>query len=232
MPTLHHFRLCPHSRAVRFALGELGAEVVLADEQPWLWRPELATLNPAGELPVLVLDSGPVLCGLYAIAEYAAEASALLADGKRAPPLFPGSAVERAETRRLVDWFQFKLDREVTTHLLEEKVYGRLRAGETSSPDVEALGAARSNLKYHLAYAAHLLERRSWLAGEEMSFADLAAAAHFSVADYLGEIDWPAGQPLRGWYAKLKSRPAFRAILAERVPGAPTPPSYYADPDF
>ncbi|HZY20786.1 MAG TPA: glutathione S-transferase family protein, partial [Beijerinckiaceae bacterium] len=35
----------------------------------------------------------------------------------------------------------------------------------------------------------------------------------------------------KDWYARVKSRPAFRAVLADRVPGM-TPASHYADLDF
>ena len=47
----------------------------------------------------------------------------------------------------------------------------------------------------------------------------------------MGDVDWSRNQGLRDWYAKIKSRPAFRSILADLVPGF-TPPQHYADLDF
>lgn len=231
MHKLTHFRLCPFSRAVRLALGELDMEVELVEERPWEWRPEFLALNPAGELPVLQTDGGPTLCGVYAISEYLAEGPPGDPDEGRTPLLFPGDRVQRAETRRLVDWFNGKFNREVTQELLQERVYARLNSQGALTPDVDILRAIRTNLRYHISYVNYLADQRRWLAGEELSFADLAAGAHLSTVDYLGEVPWEEFAVAKVWYARLKSRRAFRAILADRVPGA-LPAAHYADLDF
>jgi glutathione S-transferase len=231
MHELTHFRLCPRSRSIRLALAEIGFEVELADERPWEWRPEFLALNPAGELPVLTLPGGGRLCGVYAISEYLAGLLENHEKESRRAPLFHGPLEERAEQRRLVDWFHGKLDREVTRELLYERVYGHLMTGGTHSPDTGALRAIRANIRYHMRYVNHLADERRWLAGEELSFADMAAAGHLSVIDYLGEIAWEQYPSAKLWYARLKSRPSFRALLADRMPGiAPAP--VYADLDF
>src|SRR5690606_4655079 len=160
------------------------------EEQPWRWRPVFLALNPAGELPVLEIEEGPVLCGLYAISEYLAdEFKAHPRDG-RTVPLFPGDPEARAEVRRLVDWFTGKFEREVARELLYEKVYAQMQHGATAAPDPEILRAVRANLRYHLSYIGYLADQRRWLAGEELSFADFAAAAQVSSIDYLGEVPW------------------------------------------
>ena len=100
MHTLTQFRLCPRSRSIRLALAEVGIEAELADERPWEWRATFLALNPAGELPVLKLEDGPVLCGAYAISEYLADLLADRAKEGRPAPLFLGSIEERAEQRR------------------------------------------------------------------------------------------------------------------------------------
>ncbi len=91
--------------------------------------------------------------------------------------------------------------------------------------------AIRSNLRYHLSYLSYLADQRKWLAGDDFSIADLVAAAHFSVLDYLGEVAWEDYPVAKGWYARLKSRPSFRSLLADRIPGTP-PPLHYTDLDF
>lgn len=233
MAKLIHYRLCPFSRSIRLALAETGVEPTLVEERPWEWRAELLAINPAGELPVLQLDAGLTLCGTYAIAEYLGERPHRHHD--EMPPsqieLFPGSAEERAEVRRLVDWFQGKFAREVSRELLDEKLYLRLKPDSDHTPSPEVLRAVRANLRYHLSYVAFLAHQRRWLAGEELSFADLAAAAHLSSIDYLGEVPWEDYPSAKTWYARLKSRRAFRALLSDRIPGTP-PPSHYADLDF
>jgi glutathione S-transferase len=228
MATLLHYPLCAFSRSIRLALGECGIEAELAEEKPWEWRQELFALNPAGTLPVFIHDEGGPIIGAYAISEYLADTA-----DERDPRLFqpfPGDAVARAETRRLVDWFNRKFHDEVTSYLVEEKVFRRFGPG-SASPDMEAMRAGHENLRYHLTYIGHLAETRSWLAGDAMSFADLAAAAHLSTLDYLGEVPWEEHEHAKNWYALLKSRPSFRPLLQDKVAGF-TPSGTYADLDF
>src|SRR5262245_33872816 len=230
--TLTHFRLCPFSRSIRLALGELGLEATLVDERPWEWPARLVALNPAGEVPVLTIEGRAVLSGAYAIAEYLADETARDAGDGRAVPLFPGTNTERAEVRRLVDWFHRKYEREVTREVLAEKVYPRLSGPAAHAPDAHIMRAVRINLRHHMSYVSFLSDHRRWLAGEEISFADLAAAAHLSTLDYLNEVPWHDYPVAKAWYARLKSRPSFRALLADRVPRVPPPPPHYANLDF
>lgn len=232
MHELTHFRLCPFSRSIRMLLAELRLEVALTDERPWEWRAEFLALNPAGTLPVLELDSGPVLIGSYAISEYLAETFTTHPVDNLGVPLLPGDAYTRAEVRRLVDWFHRKTYDEVTGHILEEKVYKRFRSGHGEPPDAGVMRAVARNLDYSLDYIEHLTRERRWLAGEELSFADFAAAAQISCADYMGDVDWSDVEEARVWYARMKSRPSMRAILSERVPGVAPPGPHYDDPDF
>jgi len=228
MATLLHYPLCAFSRSIRLALVECGIEAELTEEKPWEWRPAFLEINPAGLLPVLVTDEDRPICGAYAISEYLDETPGdARARGFR---LFPGEAIARAEVRRLVDWFDHKFYEEVTSYLVEEKVFRRFGPNR-SPPDMEAMRAGHENLRYHLAYVSHLAETRSWLAGDAMSFADLAAAAHLSTLDYLGEVPWEDFEPAKSWYALLKSRPSFRPLLADRVAGF-IPSGSYADLDF
>ncbi len=231
MHKLTHFRLCPRSRSIRIVLAELGIEVGVVEERPWEMRAAFLQLNPAGELPVLEIEAGPILCGAYAISEYVAEELKRQPGDARVSPLFPGTREDRAEVRRLVDWFHGKLDREVTRELLHEKIYARLAPGATHTPDAEILRAIRANLRYHMGYIGYLADGRRWLAGEDFSFADIAGAAHLSSIDYLGEVPWEDVPLAKDWYARVKSRPSFRALLADRIPGAP-PPMHYTNLDF
>ena len=230
---LTHYRLCPRSRSIRIALGEFGLDATMLDENPWEWRPGFLAKNPAGELPMLEMESGLTLCGAYSISEFIAEEMTAMppAGLSRCVELFPGNREERAEVRRLVDWFHGKFEREVSRDLLFEKVYQRMRPSGNAAPDLEVLRAVRANLRYHLSYISYLADARRWLAGDDMSFADLAAAGQISTIDYLGELPWHEFPAAKTWYQRVKSRPSFRALLADRVPGTP-PPAAYADLDF
>ncbi len=235
MHRLWHFRLCPHSRATRVALSEIGVPYTLVEERPWEWRQAFLALNPAGELPVLELADGPVISGSYAISEFLAEEVAAhppaTTSGALQPQLFPGNREQRAEVRRLVDWFLIKMQREVTREMIAERVYGRATSGQAHVPDAAVLQACRTNLRYHMSYIGFLAYQRRWLAGDAMSFADIAAAAQLSCLDYLGEVPWAEHPNVKDWYARIKSRPTMRTLLAERVPGTP-PPLHYTVLDF
>jgi len=113
------------------------------------------------------------------------------------------------------------------------KVYKRFVPASAGGgpPDMPAIRAARANVRYHLRYLGYLINQRKWLAGDALTYADLAAAAHLSCVDYLGDAPWNEDETARDWYARMKSRPAFRALLADRVPGM-APPDHYANPDF
>lgn len=222
MRLLHHFWLSPFSRKVRIALKEKGLEFELHAEKYWERRPEFLRLNPAGEVPVLEEPHGLVLADSQAIVEY-------LDEVYTERPLIPGDAAERAEARRLTVWFDQKFYREVSWYLIREKLLKRfMRMGE---PDSELIRAGKRNLQGHLDYIGWLAERRNWLAGEQFSVADIAAAAQLSCLDYLGDVPWDGAPRAKDWYARVKSRPSFRAILADHIPGLP-PPRWYADLDF
>ncbi|MEL6746901.1 MAG: glutathione S-transferase family protein [Pseudomonadota bacterium] len=230
--TLTQFRLCPKSRAVRLLLSELGEPFELRDERPWEYRREFLALNPAGHLPVLQLSDGPVLIAVTAIVEYFNE---VFGDPYAAarPGLITGEdALERAEVRRLIDWFDVKLNSEVTAPLMREKVHKRFSGGSDTGPSPGVLRAVRANLSYTLGYMEYILSERKWLGGSQLSYADLTAAAHVSCIDYMGEVPWDGHPVTRIWYARMKSRPSLRAVLADRVPGVAKPSRAYDDPDF
>jgi glutathione S-transferase len=220
--TLHHVWLSPFCRKVILVLGEKRREMRLVLEKVWERRPEFFALNPAGQVPVLVEPDGLVVADSAAICEY-------LDETYPEPPLLGKTAAARAEARRLAAWFDGKFNAEVTQHLLDEKVFKRLILKRT--PNSAALRAGASNLHYHLEYIGWLAERRNWLAGDSLSLADLAAAGHLSALDYLGDVPWEDHLPAKEWYMRIKSRPAFRPLLSERMPSL-TPVRHYAELDF
>jgi glutathione S-transferase len=227
---LFHHPFCPHSRFVRLMLGEYGVAVRLVEERVWERREAFLLLNPAGTTPVLVEEGHPAVPGADVIAEYLDETRGAELDARRLLPTEPGT---RVEVRRLTGWFNAKFFEEVTNLLVVEKIYKRHMSVNHGGgpPDTQAIRAARSNIRYHLAYIGWLMRARSWLAGDRLSYADLAAAAHLSVADYLGDVPWNEDEGAKNWYARVKSRPSFRTILADTLPGIP-PSATYADLDF
>lgn len=224
MRTLFHHPICPFSRKVRLVLAEKKLEFEALEERFWEARPEFLELNPAGEVPVLAQEEGndPLADGT-AIAEY-------LDEVHREPPLLPSDPRDRAEVRRLVGWFDAKFNREVTVPLVGEKLLKRL-VSSRSEPDSKAIRSGYSAIHRHLDYIAWLAERRTWLAGNVFSLADITAAAHISCIDYMGDVPWDGHQGAKDWYVRVKSRPSFRALLEDHVQGIP-PARHYSDLDF
>lgn len=222
MRTLYHLWLSPFCRKVRLVLQEKRLEFQMKSEAVWERREAFLALNPTGEVPVLVEADGSALSGSDAICEFLDEVHA-------EPPLLGGQALQRAETRRLVYWFDHKFNDEVSQPLVGEKIMKRfLGLGE---PESRVIRAGHANIHHHLEYVSFLIDRRKWLAGDDLSLADLAAAAHISAVDYLGDVPWEDHPTAKDWYARVKSRPCFRPLLDDHIPGA-APAKHYADLDF
>jgi glutathione S-transferase len=221
MIRLFHAPLSPFCRKVRLMLAEKKIEVELVEEKYWEKESEFLRRNPAGKVPVLKID-GQFLSESTPICEY-------IEAMHPKPPLIPADAAGGYEVRRLVAWFDDTFHSEVTSKLLYERVNKKLTgAGYPDSGNVKA--GARA-IKFHLLYLEELLDQRRWLAGDTMTLADFAGAAHLSALDYISDVDWTRVSGVRDWYAKIKSRPAFRSLLADAVPGFP-PPAHYANLDF
>ncbi|MCC3246629.1 glutathione S-transferase family protein [Methylocystis sp. WRRC1] len=227
MPTLYHHPLCPHSRFVRLVLAEYGVNAELIEERAADRRPEFLALDPAGRTPVFIDDDGSVVPGVGVIAEYLDE---VYGPARGVQRLLPQEKGPRIETRRLVDWFNVKFFDEVTGWLVKEKVYKRF-SPQGGAPDMDVLRVARANIRHHMRYIGYLTSTRNWLAGDRLTYADFAAAAHISCADYLGDAPWDEDEAAKHWYQRIKSRPAFRPLLADRAPGM-TPSPLYAELDF
>jgi glutathione S-transferase len=221
MAKLYHVPLSPFCRKVRLVLAEKRIECELVEERYWEQSPDFLRRNPAGKVPVLRYEDR-VMAESTPICEY-------LEERFPEPPLMPKGADARYEVRRLVSWFDDKFHSEVTKNLVYERVNKKVM--KQGFPDSTNVKTGARAIKFHLDYMAWLLEQRRWLAGDVMTLADFAAAAHLSALDYISDVDWNRSEAVKDWYAKIKSRPAFRGILADQVPGFP-PPAHYADLDF
>lgn len=221
MATLFHVPLSPFCRKVRLSLAEKRIECQLVEERYWEKDADFLRRNPAGKVPVLKID-GKTMAESAPICEW-------LEETYPEPSLMPRGTDDRYEVRRLVSWFDDKFHNEVTANLLYERVNKKITG--QGYPESRNVKTGAQKIKFHLDYMTFLLDRRRWLAGDRMTLADFAAAAHLSSLDYISDVDWNRSDVVKDWYAKIKSRPAFRSILADQVPGFP-PPAHYADLDF
>lgn len=224
MRKLFHYPLCAFSRTVRIALSEKHLDCEMVYEAPWAPSDDLLELNVSGELPVLVDINGVSVHGNSAIREYLEEVYPEV-------NLLGGDFQQRAEARKISDWVNFVFHRDVYFPIIREKILKRFAKDIDRRPDPACIRSASSKLGTHMGYIAWLVDRRSWLAGKELSVADISAAAFVSVLDYLGIIQWHKYELVKDWYVRIKSRPSFRCVLNDNLPQVP-PAADYANLDF
>ena len=221
MVLLIHHSSSPQSRKMRLIMAEKKMLFVLKEEEPWNLSENTRLINPAEDLPILVFD-GNVISGNYAITEYLEESNPQY-------KLLPENLKERAEARRIMDWFDTKFYNEVYKYIVAEKIIKRFHLKQ--APNSRILKAGLNNLKYHMEYVEYLADKNNYLTGKELTMADLTVAAHLSIIDYLGDIDWDEYKNAKLWYAKIKSRPSFRDILKDNIRGIHASP-HYSNLDF
>jgi glutathione S-transferase len=228
MHKLYHYPLDPFCRRIRISIAEFGDEVELIEERPWEARTEFLKMNPTGLVPVLIGKDGVVAAGIEAASGYLED---ICKDGVDSQ--YGKTPAERAEVRRLVAWFDGKFHHDVSAPLLIEKLVRRFVSPKAGggAPNMTRVRAALERVRPHLEYIGSLTDDRNWLAGDDISAADFAAAAHLSVLDYLGDVPWSENKKAKAWYQRIKSRPSFRGLLTDTVQGMP-PPRIYADLDF
>ena len=222
MNTLYHLPFSANSRLVRIALSEKKIDTKLIVEPIWERRDSFLALNPEGQVPVLLTDQNISLSGASVIIEW-------LEDMSSENSLIGNDINFRAEARRIMLWFNNKFSLEVESSIVYEKIM-KVFMGK-GNPDTNILRVGRKNLITHMQYIDWLSKNRDWLAGNSYSIADISASANLSILDYLGEIQWRDYSYAKEWYARVKSRPSFRSLLLDKIPGL-LPPKYYSDLDF
>jgi glutathione S-transferase len=214
MRRLTHILMSPPCRLVRLILSEkrIGCQ---------LTAPE----DVLAHLPILLEEDGRAVTGLWAIIDHV---EGLHPD----PPLLSEDDAERAEALRLLDWAAYHFHEEVTKRIVFQKA-SQAHTGSLvkSTPDMQMVRLGRQALHRALASLGQLADGHGFLASRDVSLADLAMAAHLSALDYYGEVPWTEYPPIMEWYTRMKSRPSFRPLLADRVPGQP-PVAHYAELDF
>lgn len=214
MRRLIHLMLSPSCRLARLMVGEkrIACDPALSED-------------PRQTMPLFLDMDGTRAEGVWAILDH-------LESNYPDTPLAPSDDNVRRMALRWVDWAMGPFHEQVTQRIVYEKAAPKHTGASFSrTPDMNVIRAGREQLKLALAEIGQAAERNGNLAARECTLGDLAVAAHLSALDYFGEAPWSDFPAASEWYVRIKSRPSFRSILADRVPGQP-PVSHYAELDF
>jgi glutathione S-transferase len=213
MRRLVHLLLSPPSRFARLLIAEkrLSCDPVAPEDC-------------LSHLPVFIDLDGSRAVGLWAVVDH-------LEGTYPDNPMAPEDPAQRAESLRILDWAMGPFLDTVTRRIVYEKASQRFTGSpQRHAPDMGVIRGGREALRAALTLLGAQAEKNGYLAARECSVGDLAIAAHISALDYFGEVPWAEFPAMTEWYMRMKSRPAFRTLLGDRVPGQP-PVAHYADLD-
>jgi glutathione S-transferase len=166
--------------------------------------PDFRALNPMGEVPVLVTETGETLSQSAVIQRWASEVSGKL-DG--------ANPADRREVLRWQFWDNHKMSAQAgTLRFLMNFLAPEKRPSEV-------IGWLQSRLKPALKVLDAALEGRDWLVGRSVTMADTACAGYLYYPEPFGFVraDWPN---IDRWLANLKSLDGWQHPY-DMMPGSP-----------
>lgn len=158
--------------------------------------PEFLKLNPAGQMPVVVLDDGRTLAQSNAILRYLARGSHFL----------PTDAYDAAKVDEWLFWEQYSHEPSVAV------ARARVVYDGVAPADLDASLVARANKALDLMEQA--LTGRTFLVGESMTIADIALLAYTRQAPQAG-LDLNGRPALLRWIAACGHELGLPAFAAE-----------------
>jgi glutathione S-transferase len=197
---LYYHPLSPHSQKVLVAIYEKNArfEPHIVDLGKDAERAQFKKLYAVGQLPVIVLNHGPVIPESSIIIEYM--------DGFGGPRLlsdYPDLARKARFKDRLMDLYLIEPIRVLRE---ESEKPSRERNSERAE-------RAREQVKAVYEFLEHELDGQSWANGEEFSLADCTAAAALSYAEPL--LSYASYPRMVEYVARLEQRPSVRRLREE-----------------
>ena len=148
--------------------------------------PDFLAMNPAGQVPTVVLSDGRALVQSNAIISHLAEGSALI----------PQGAYERAKMMEWLFWEQYSHEPYVAVARFQVAYLGKSPA-ELDAKLVERAHGALQRLE-------HALGGARFLVGDDCSLADVALVAYTRVA-HEGGLDLKLYPAVRAWVARVEA---------------------------
>ena len=201
---LYGLKQAPNPRRVKIFLAEKKVSIPIEEldiEDKQHKTPEFLAKNPLGQLPVLELDDGTILCESIAICRYFEE---MVPE----PPLFGRSMLERAQ----VEMWNRSMELELFLPMVDVFVHTHpFWVGKRHQ--IPAWGEAQR---------AVLIERMRWLDGElegrryigvdRYNMADITAQVALLTARAVARLPIPEDHKnLTRWWADVTKRPTARA---------------------
>lgn len=189
----------PYVRKVRIVMAEKKLEYIFVTEDVWSPHTTIATQNPLGKIPCLVMESDTFLFDSRVIVEYLDTLSPV---GK----LIPSVGRERAEIKT---W------EALCDGLLDAAILARLETtwvGRTEDQRCPAwIDRQMDKIHTTLAFMSKMLGNKPLCSGIYLSLADIAVGCVLGYLDFrFPDMDWRTPHPnLHRLYDKLMRRPSF-----------------------
>ena len=233
-PSLYHNAMSSCSQKVRLALNEKGVEFESIEVQLHLgeqYKPEYLKLNPNGLVPTLV-NGNDIVIESAIINEYIDDAF----DGTPLRPEKPGDrAVMRLwskhvddiqpatfiftfgiafrhtllqRTREKLDDYYAKINNPDRLALYKDLITNGINS-QRFKPSVLAFDKLLINME-------KTLEKRTWLAGETFTLADIALIPYLTRLEHLNLSQWWQDKPgLSNWFDRCKARESYRTAVSD-----------------
>ncbi|WP_295527718.1 glutathione S-transferase N-terminal domain-containing protein [uncultured Pseudacidovorax sp.] len=190
----------PYVRKVRVVMAEKRLDYEFVQEDVWADDTTIATSNPLGKVPCLVMDGGDAMFDSRVIVEYLDTLSPV---GK----LIPGSGRERAEVKTWEALADGVMDAGVLWRM--EAVWPKRADSERSQAWMDR---QRGKVEAGIAAMAKGLGDKPFCSGIHLSLSDIAVVC---ALDWIGfrfpELDWRAEHPsLARLCDKLHQRPSIK----------------------
>jgi len=156
--------------------------------------PEFLALNPAGQVPVAVLDDGRILAQSNAMMLYFAEGTDLI----------PSDAYERAKMYEWLFWEQYSHEPQIAVRIARKHYLGK-RDDELDPALLTKGNAALARMELQLA-------QTPFLVGATLSLADVALVAYTRRA-HLGGFNLEDYPSVRGWVARIEQLLGIESAL-------------------
>jgi glutathione S-transferase len=170
--------------AERLALPFAWIEVDILQSQSR--TPEFLALNPAGQVPAVILDDGRALAQSNAIMLHLAEGSGLI----------PTDAFERAKMYEWLFWEQYTHEPYVAVARFQVSYLGK-PVSELDAKLLERGNSALGRLEIQL-------KQTPYLVGERLTLADIALVAYTRVA-HEGGFDLSLYPAVQAWISRVEA---------------------------